>query len=71
LDVGQRLVLRLGHDRGGERGAHQTKRGERQEAAGLARPPGQLVGHVRHREHQRPVDARGQTRPDGFHLKTV
>lgn len=68
LDFGQRFVFRFGHDRGGEQGAYQAKHGERQETPGLAGPPDQLVGHVRHNEHQRPVGERGQTRPDGFHL---
>jgi len=71
LDSGQRLVLRFRDDRGGERGAQQAEHAEREERAGLAHPTHQFVGHVRHREHQRPVGARGHAGADGLHLKPM
>lgn len=70
LDVGQRFVLRLRHDRGGKHGSEQAEHAEHQERAGRAHPPGQLVGHVRNHEHQRPVGERGQAGAEGLHLKS-
>lgn len=70
LDVGQRFVLRLRHDRGGKHGSEQAEHAEHQERTGRAHPPRQLVGHVRNHEHQCPVGERGQTGAEGLHLKS-